>query len=101
MEEWMQIVVTIFCSIFASTGFWTYLHSRNGKHDKLTNLVLGLAHDRIMALGSVYITKGSITQDEYENLYKYLYSPYKANGGNGSAERLMREIDKLPIVAEH
>ena len=54
-----------------------------------------------MALGSVYITKGSITQDEYENLYKYLYSPYKANGGNGSAERLMREIDKLPIVAEH
>ena len=27
----------------------------------------------------------------------YLYDPYKKNGGNGSAERNMKEVEKLPI----
>ena len=38
-----------------------------------------------------------ITQDEYENLYEYLYSPYIKMGGNGSAKRVMQEVEKLPI----
>ena len=38
-------------------------------------------------------------QNYYENLSKYLYSPYKKLGGNGSAERVMRQVDQLPIHA--
>ena len=36
-------------------------------------------------------------ESEYDNLYNYLYKPYKSLGGNGSAERIMEEVKKLPI----
>lgn len=45
----------------------------------------------------VYIERGSITQDEFENLYEYLYKPYVEMGGNGSAKRIMEEVQRLPI----
>jgi hypothetical protein len=45
----------------------------------------------------VYIEKGYITQDEYENLHDYLYKPYEQMGGNGAAKRIMNEVNKLPI----
>ena len=44
-----------------------------------------------------YIERGYITQDEYENLYEYLYKPYEKLGGNGSAKRIMTEVDQLAI----
>ena len=44
-----------------------------------------------------YIERGWITHDELENLYEYLYKPYENLGGNGSAQRVMREVEKLPI----
>lgn len=44
-----------------------------------------------------YIKRGWITKDEYEDLRDYLYKPYKELGGNGSAERIMLEVDKLEI----
>lgn len=53
-----------------------------------------------MSLGMIYINRGQITKGEYEDLYKYYYEPYKKMGGNGTAERLMREIDKLKIVPD-
>lgn len=48
-------------------------------------------------LGMVYVERGWISQDEYENLYEYLYKPYEKLGGNGSAKRIMMEVNKLPI----
>ena len=62
-----------------------------------SKLLLGLAHDRIVYLGCCYIERGYITKDEYENLHDYLYTPYKALGGNGSAEHIMDEVEDLPI----
>ena len=99
--EWWEIVITVACSIIASSGFWAYLQHRHDKHDSATKLVLGLAHDRIMSLGMEYIERGYVTQDEYENLHDYLYLPYKANGGNGSGDRVMEEVKRLPIRSIH
>lgn len=65
--------------------------------DARTELLIGIAHDRIIFLGMSYVNRGYITQDEYENLHSYLYGPYKKAGGNGSAERVMKEVEKLPI----
>ena len=63
-------------------------------------MIIGLGHDRIVYLGMKYLERGDwITQDEYENLYEYLYKPYAKLGGNGSAERIMDEVNKrLRIV---
>lgn len=97
MEPKIQMIVTIICAVIASSGFWTFIQSRRDKHDRRTQLLIGLAHDRIIYLGMSYIERGWITQDEYENLYEYLFQPYEKNGGNGSAARVMREVQTLPI----
>ena len=97
MYNIIQMVITIVCSVLASSGFWAYIQKRTEKNDVRTQMLIGLGHDRIVSLGMKYIERGYITQDEYENLYDYLYKPYEAMGGNGSAKRIMEEVKKLPI----
>lgn len=97
MDAWQQIIITIFSSVLASSGLWAYIQKKAERKDVKTQMLIGLAHDRIIFLGMGYIERGWITQDEYENLYEYLYKPYEAMGGNGSAKRIMTEVNKLPI----
>ncbi len=94
----IQLVITIVSSVLASSGFWSILQKRAEKKDVRTQVLVGLGHDRIIRLGKQYIERGWITVDEYENLHDYLYLPYKAMGGNGSAERIMTEVNRLRIV---
>lgn len=95
--DWFQMILTIFSSVLASSGLWAYLSKKSEKKDAKTEMLLGLAHDRISYLGMSYIERGHIRQDEYENLKTYLYEPYEKLGGNGSAKHIMEEVDKLPI----
>ena len=97
MDSWIQVIITLVCSLAASSGFWAFVTMKLSRNDVKTQMLIGLAHDRIMYLGMGYIERGWITQDEYENLYEYLYKPYEKMGGNGSAKRVMGEVDKLPI----
>lgn len=97
MEFWVQLVSTIACSVLASSGLWTIIQKRVDKKDANKDLLIGIAHDRIMFLAMSYIARGYITRDEYENLYNYLYNPYKKAGGNGSADHIMKQVDKLPM----
>lgn len=94
---WVERVLTVFAAVLASSGFWAWLQKRSERKDVRTRMLVGLGHDRIMCLGMKYIERGYITRDEYENLYEYLYKPYSEIGGNGSAKRIMGEVDKLPI----
>lgn len=82
----------------ASSGFWMFVSKKAEVSDCNKKLLLGLAHDRIIYLCSKFIERGSITQDEYENLHEFLYKPYTEIGGNGTAKRLMDEVNKLPII---
>lgn len=97
MEPWLQIVLTVFSSVLASSGLWTFFSKRAERKDVKTEMLIGLAHDRILYLGMQYIERGWISRDEYENLYEYLYKPYEKLGGNGSAKRVMNEVNSLPI----
>lgn len=97
MEPWLQMVVTIVCAVIASSGFWAFIQRKNENKDVKTQMLIGLAHDRIIFLGIKYIERGWISQDEYENLHDYLYKPYEKLGGNGSAQKVMIEVNKLPI----
>ena len=97
MEPWMQMVVTVICAVLASGGLWSYLQSRRDKKDAKTKMILGLGHDRIITLSMQFIERGWISNDEYEDLIKYLYTPYKEMGGNGTVTKLMNEVKKLPI----
>lgn len=91
------MAVTVAVAVLGSTGLWNFITARREKTDAKAKLLVGLAHDRIIYLGMKYVARGYITQDEYENLNDYLYKPYEAAGGNGSAQRVMEEVRRLPL----
>lgn len=100
ITNWLEIAVSVITAVLASSGVWTLLLKRMEKKDLKTQVLIGLGHDRIIFLGMHYIERGYITRDEYENLNDYLYKPYLSLGGNGSAKRIMDEVDKLPIRSQ-
>lgn len=104
MNDWIKMLITSLVTVLACSGFWTYqtkrLEMRLARQDQQsleTKVLIGLGHDRIMYLGMKYIERGYVRKDEYENLFEYLYKPYEQMGGNGSAKRIMSEVEKLPI----
>lgn len=97
MDIWVQIAVPLVAAVLTSSGLWAVVARRADKGDAQRKMLVGLAHDRIVHLGMVYVDRGYITQDEYENLNDYLYAPYEKMGGNGSAKRVMEEVRKLPM----
>lgn len=96
----IEVIIAIVCAVIASTGFWTFIQSLKTKKSASTRMLMGLAHDRIMFLSGHYIKRGYITQEEYEDLIKYLYEPYLELGGNGSAKHVIENgVNKLPVCS--
>lgn len=95
MNPRIQMIIAIVCSVMASSGFWAFLSNHSGYKDAKSELLMGLAYDRILFLGTMYLNRGCITYDEYEDLYKYLFKPYQRMGGDGRAKRIMDEVNKL------
>lgn len=102
------ILITVIGAVFASSGLWTlilyFIQRKDKKKDKedemlkqQSDMILGLGHDRIIYLGAKYIEEGSISENEFENLNKYLYEPYRKLGGNGTAKKIMEDVNNLPI----
>ena len=50
--------------------------------------------------GQKYLDKGCISREEYENLHDYLFVPYQNLGGNGTAKKIMDEVNKLPMCSK-
>lgn len=94
------IILTIVGAIFASQGFWTWVIQRNSRKSAKTRLIMGLGYAEICRRASIYLAQGGVTTDEYQDFVKYLYKPYHDMGGDGTAEKLMHEIEKLPIIKE-
>lgn len=97
----MNTLTAIILAVFASSGFWAFIQTvwtrRNAKQSAGQRLILGIAYLQIIYLCDYYMTRGTITPDEYKELNKYLYEPYAEMGGNGTAALLMDEVKKLPI----
>lgn len=104
MDIFITAALTFVSSVAASSGFWAFMMKRmersdteNEKNVAVQKLLLGLAHDRIVTLGTEFIHRGYVTYSEYEDLNKYLFSPYSTFGGNGTAEKIMRDVKELPM----
>lgn len=98
MSHFIELILTIVISVVASSGFWTFMQYKLDKKDARSEMLRGLAHDRLVTLCEEYIAVGKITTDQYENLM-YLYKPYKKLKGDGTVDRLMAKIDALPIAS--
>ena len=62
MESIVSIIVTVLCSVIASSGFWAWIQKKDDKKSLQSQMLIGLAHDRIVALGMTYIERGWITK---------------------------------------
>ena len=104
----LNAMVALFSAILGASGLWAvvnnYINHRleqkiavdEGRKAERAMLA-GLAHDRITWLGMQYIERGWLTHDEYENLDLYLFKPYEALGGTGSAKKIMDDVRRLPL----
>ena len=95
-ELLMSLLVGLI-GVAASSGFWAYIMGRNKKKSDKDKLLLGLGCERIVSLGMAYIDRGWIYKDEYDVLIDYLWAPYSASGGDGTAERVIEGVKRLPI----
>lgn len=96
----MDVLLAIFVSVMASSGFWAFVNSRTRRKSAASRLLRGIASDRIVYLGMKYIHRGWISKDEYDDLVENIYVPYKEMGGNGLAERVVQNINSLPFNKE-
>jgi len=96
----IDIIVTLIAAVFGSTGFWTWVQNRNKKKSAEAMLLLGIAYDKILWQCNKHIEQGYISADDYDDLNKYLFVPYREMGGDGTAEKLMEEVKRLPTRKE-
>lgn len=107
MSPFEQMIVSIATAVFASSGIWSLLLHRMQKKEKEkeaeqekdsveSKALKALLHDRIFTGCKEAIQAGEVSPDVYNNL-KYLYEPYRALGGNGTAKRMMDEVERLPL----
>ena len=68
MEHWIEMAITIICSVFASSGFWAFMQKRSETKDAKYKMILGLGHDRIKFLCEQHIKQGWISTGDYEDL---------------------------------
>lgn len=97
-------IVPIIVAIFASGGFWAVIQSciqtRSRERSAEQKLILGIAFKEIIETCQKHLDNGEIDPDEYKELNHYLFEPYEALGGDGTAARLVKEVEKLPIKKE-
>lgn len=93
----------IILACLASGGLFSFLQfiitlliDRKKKPNNETQLLLALAHDKIIFLCKECINKEYMTQDEYDNILQ-LYTPYRNAGGNHLAKKYFEQVEKLPI----
>lgn len=96
MPPWAEMFIAIIVAAVGSSGLWNYINKRQERKSASHRLLTALAHDRIVDLCHEYLDREWITTDEFENLHDYLYASYVEMGGNGTAKRLMKEVEKLP-----
>lgn len=85
---------------FITTGFLGYLVARLKDYKKRDTsqeeALKCLLRSNITSKYYVYNEMGSIPVYEKENI-DYMYEQYKAMGGNSYVERIVKEINDLPI----
>lgn len=100
MESFPSMAIAIIVAVLGSQGLWALIQKRADRKDVKRKMLMGLAHDRLVYLSLQYIHRGYLSKEEFENIYKYLYEPYKELDGNGAITRLMKDVEKLPIKSD-
>ena len=94
-----ELLMAIAGMIFASTGFWTFVNNvyqeKKATKSAERRALLGLLHEQLSDRYDMYVKRGSITRQEFEDLRQYIYGPYRELGGNGTGEVMFHNLVKL------
>ena len=94
---WIEMLITIAGSVFASSGLWTLILYKAKQKDTGIQLTRGMAHYHIIEEGQKFIERGWITHEEYDDFMKYLGNPYLESGSNGLAKKMINDVSDLPF----
>lgn len=84
-------------TILSGPGIWAWAKTKTDHNNNASKLLLSVSRNQLISLGRIYIERGYITMDEYEE-YESEYQIYSALGGNGLARRVFEQVDDLPMV---
>ena len=97
------MTMTILLAVLSSSalaslisGIFTLLSAKQKKNSRVEAGVRILLYDRIKHLGTKYIERGYITDDEYEDLIKMHSVYHNSLHGNGFLDDIMERVQKLP-----
>lgn len=97
LRYWVQELFALIIAII--TWLWRALLRRKQENDEIKEGMMALLHDRIYQACSFFLKRGWCSLEDRSNL-EYLYTPYKALGGNGTGESLYKKCLELPLTAE-
>ena len=98
--------ISILGIVLASTGLWSFMievyRRRCAKKDDeriklIKRATSGLLYIGMQMSAQAVFRRGYIDPQELHDIEKYMYEPYHALGGNGSAEALMKKLEALPF----
>ena len=93
----IQSIITILVAIISSSGVWGLFNLAIQRRSEANRLLIGVAQHLIVRESHRLLDQGYMTTEEYRNLRKGLYERYKQLGGNGLAENMVNEDEKIPI----
>ena len=92
-----ELANPIITTLLGGSGVWAWAKSKSERNTLSHALLLEVAKTQLISLGRMYLDRGYITMDEYEE-YESEYKLYSALGGNGLARRVFKQVDDLPIM---
>ena len=95
----MEIVLAILGSSALAaiiSGIFGLLVSRQHKENGVAAGVRILLYERIKFLGTHYVEKGYVSNDDYEDLLKMHRAYHNPLKGNGFLDDIMEQVKKLP-----
>lgn len=84
-------------TVLSGPGIWAWAKTRAQRNNSEDELLLQVAKNQLVSQGRVYLNRGYITMDEYEE-YESEYQVYSNLGGNGLARRIFEQVDELPMM---
>lgn len=100
MNYWITGIITLLVGIFGSTGFWMLIQKRMESKSMERQIILSVTYLGVKMSCKAILERGYADPEEIEDLERYLYEPYRAMGGNGTAELFMDKVKSLPTRRE-
>lgn len=105
MQDWVKVLVSAVAAAFLGAAanalrqIWQRHRQQAVRQSAVEEGVKALLHDRLCEACTGVLEKKEAAVSEIENI-EFLYRPYVALGGNGTARQLYERVTNLPIESE-